>query len=167
MELLRTIHDETETILRDEAQLVPRPRFPNLLRQISSSTVEENRQVLTSLLAEEQRESMLISPSIPYAAIMIDDRASAISKLAAAAAGPRDRRRAGIALGVVIALAFRRRAPSHGDLKQAPEQLSIPADTLLSQAAVRRTPSCKLDRPIANVAPNRLIAREMVGGHRT
>jgi len=72
MALLQDIHTGAEAMLRDDAQKRTAVKIDHLIQQIGASTLTENRSALTALLGEEQRESMLIAPEIPFAAIVVD-----------------------------------------------------------------------------------------------
>jgi hypothetical protein len=71
-EFLAAIHNESEALLRSDAELRTRAMIRHLSQQLGNVTIAEHRTALVGLLSESEKQLMLLDPALPYAATVID-----------------------------------------------------------------------------------------------
>lgn len=71
-DLLQLVHASAEEMMREDEEAQTKIKIAHLMDQVEKSSMMENRQALTELLAEEQRVMMLLSPQIPFAAAVTE-----------------------------------------------------------------------------------------------
>ncbi len=70
--LLKSIQEETDRLIREEAKTRSKARVAYLQKELQSAYNPEHRQALADLLMAEEREHMLSNMDAPYAADMIE-----------------------------------------------------------------------------------------------
>jgi len=70
--LLATVHNQTEAILREQAQQRTRVMIDHAVHELSVVTVAEQRMALIALLSAQEKQLMMIGDNLPYAAVVVD-----------------------------------------------------------------------------------------------
>ncbi len=70
--LLTWLHNEADSLLREEARDIALRQISYATKRLSSITVSDYRNMMLALLAEEEKKLLLIEAAGPYAALIVD-----------------------------------------------------------------------------------------------